>query len=166
MGNRLDRLLAIDPAYGASKGASLTAYALFDDRRLIAWKAIRPNHPRVCTSILQTLAPTLLVIEAQGNVGGPNREVLRRLVEAMCWWTVPAWLAEIPVLEIQPQAWQRAVQRGWRFGRGSTKRRDVIEQYVRRRWPMTKRHPLSADELCAIALGTAAMDRLSQETNL
>ena len=146
-------VLAIDPAYGRSKSASQTGLALFRDKKLTHYGYLSPAE--VYTVRIKWLRRAdQLVIEDQFFGGNPA--VMKGLVEAKCLWTVAALDRGIPVAELSPAEWQRAVCRNWTFGKGSKKDPAAIEQFVRGRWSLTDR--LTPDELSAIAMGTAWMD--------
>ena len=152
-------LLCIDPAYAGKTGLAYFQRGI-GDYTLSHYGFLLPHEARsdaryVWLRRIKKAGGTLVIEDAHFQ---KNVLTLKRMVEAKCWWTVAAMDAGFSpeqIIEVQPQQWQSAVQRGWKFGKKSAKDIGVIQQYVKHRWGVDEPQP---DALSAICLGTWAID--------
>jgi len=152
-------VLAIDPAFGLSRYVSKTGFALFLDDKLVEYGGLSAGQAVDFGTRVNLLKQvTHLAIEDQWH--GRNIQVMKGLVMAAAWWIVPAHdLFGHTIIRVSPQEWQKAVTRGWKFGRGSRKDNPAIEHYVRHRWGLAENVLLTPDMLSAICIGSVAMYR-------
>src|SRR3990167_3546031 len=114
-------LLAIDPAFGLSRYASKTGFALFLDDKLVEYGGLSAGQA-VDFNTRSRLLSRVDYMAIEGNWPRLNTKVFEGLIRASAWWIVPARdLFQVAVITISPQEWQKAVTRGWKFGRGSRK---------------------------------------------
>jgi hypothetical protein len=155
-------ILAVDPSYGLSKSASKTGVALFDDeakgeKALIEYGSITSEQVAdwdVRKFWLERC--DRLIVEDQ--YVGQNKKTSQGLTMAKSMWTVPARdIYKLRVYEMKPIEWISLIQRGWRIGH--KKNAVSIEKYIRLRWKLDESVRLNHDEISAIAIGTAFMDR-------
>lgn len=156
-------ILAVDPAAGASKGASKMACAILSPTTLLrAYSFDRPGgEVDLLTMQFHCGGP-----DASGPVGlvaietpwlGLNVKTTLALQRVVSRWEAAAELVGVPVRFVAPQAWMRALNRSWRFGAGSKKSMPTIIDYLRRRWKIEGE--FTTDEYCAIGIGTFVMDQ-------
>ena len=165
------KVLSVDPASGISRGASKTGYAYFDDGQLVTSAELTFEEVTDFGIRRELLAfADVLVIEGQALWHGPNVKVMRQQGDSKCLWTVLAKdfhliypdqrKTPIQVIEMAPQVWMKAVNRGWKFGKGSKRNDDAIRQYVKARWGISDAGP---DELAAICIGGVFLDQWKLE---
>lgn len=148
-------ILAVDPAWSGPTG-----WCLLDGTRLHSYGHLTSEQAwdwPVRSALLAQAAR--LVIEDAWM--GKNAATHAKLTEARCLWSVPARdLYHLPVQQVRPEAWMRAITGNRRFG-GSAKNYDQIMAYLLHRYPTIDR--LNKDEAAAIGLATYARDTVQMQ---
>ena len=155
-------ILAVDPSFGLSASASKTGLALFypdakNEPALLEYGSLTGEQVAdwEIRKFWLERAPTLII---EDQYVGQNKKTSQGLTMAKAMWTVPARdIFKLRVYEMKPIEWISLIQRGWRIGHKKDK--VSIEKYIRLRWKLGENVKLNHDEISAIAIGTAWMDR-------